>query len=352
MRHFRCFAVFALACSLSFACGNNDNPVKSEKPPDPNQFSFNRTDWHAASWPVTAPSGAVRGNLFWHRSPEAYDVIDVFRFPAIPGEQLFYPFRMIFRPVDAQNPIHQFLSGLGITPPSIPPANAPSWAGVMIAQRITIGPGDDYFSVLVKGADATVHFEFGRFVMDVDGDGKLYTEDEDGNTIVDPEEDIGLDGLDDRDEPGYSSVNNVDPNHDNWFFRGNGKCPLPAARCQFFADQYADDPTHPLYFEWLNGTEGNRLDVAAVGRPDDELLSPIPVLNDAYFVYTPDLSLQPGDPEWRVFGFELREIGAIDTIIGSPTWDDIDYIRVWFEAPAGATNEDTLLIADWGFGRY
>ncbi|MBD3403130.1 cell surface protein SprA, partial [candidate division GN15 bacterium] len=116
-------------------------------------------------------------------------------------------------------------------------------------------------------------------------------------------------------------------------------------------------PDDSLYYEFLNGTEGNRRDATTQGLPDQEKLTGAFSETNEYFSFFLDLDNRPDSFRvegserngWVTYRIPIRDSLAIDTIVGNPQWDQINHIRVWFESDEMDDREDTLEIADWYF---
>ncbi|UCC43334.1 MAG: cell surface protein SprA, partial [Candidatus Zixiibacteriota bacterium] len=311
-----------------------------------------RTRWTKASVPQPITNvGYEQGRLLWHTPRELRSVDDIYDRESAQGEGSVRTLRLIFRPFNYGN--------------TDPDAVAPSWAGIMRyfgsavdskrAQlfEIRLRPG--------QNTRAKIHLDFGVINEDVNGNGLADTEDRNGNNVVDVEgdvnEDVGLDGLPDVLEEGYDAVNNPDPEGDNWYFQGEGKCPLP--NCNSI-----DWDSDEWYYEFLNGTEGNRRDPSVIGLPDQEALSRGFGFeqNDAYFSYVLDLGMYPDSFKvegsekngWVTYRIPIRDSAAVDEFVRSadaltPAWDKIRHVRVWFESDMTQDTPDTVEIADWYF---
>ena len=213
------------------------------------------------------------------------------------------------------------------------PDGPSSWAGIMRAL-----PGgsrdfsrDKFLEIWVRGDEGVLNIDLGAISEDVISNGILDTEDKlrygqrDG--ILQADEDTGLDGLFDEDEPDYDPQTNPDPNGDNWRYD----------------DKY--DYSH------INGTEGNASDPDRGRRPDTEDINGNGYLDleDDYYEYSIDLStdgLVGGEPGgvvvedtrfngWRLLRIPLwAEIGY-PVVVGNPDPSRIEFVRLWLTgAPA------------------
>jgi len=175
-----------------------------------------------------------------------------------------------------------------------------------------------------------LHIDFGHvsedafWQKDAPPNGRLDTEDKNQDTKLDEGEDTGLDGLMDKDEPGYDPVTNPDPDGDDYHY----------------------DQNHPADFSKINGTEGNSIGVPN-GRPDTEDLDQngnLDVLN-SYFEATIDLSdtayvavdvprdyagnpYVKADNGWRLFRLP---VASAFLSRGNPAWSAVKHARLWLD---------------------
>lgn len=304
-----------------------------------------RSNWTLASKPEQVSPFAERSKILWHNpingaaATQVYEGRDVAR-----GEGTIATFRMVFRP-RAFNGEH-----------------VQSWGGIMryYGNRVD-SKRAQLIEIRLRGKHGKMHLDFGKINEDVNGDGTPQNEDADNNGVVDEAEDLGLDILADEDEPGYDPVSNPDPDGDDYYFLGEGKCPVSPDSCEIVRQlQEAHDPRY--YYEWLNGTEGNRNDLTALARPDEEKLSQTKFEeNNAYFSYVIDLAsdsfLVDGSENqygWRTYRIPIRDSLALDTIVTTDAsfeakWSDISHVRVWFEGDEDDTIPDTVEVAEWYF---
>ncbi|MEE8576762.1 MAG: hypothetical protein V3T31_05860, partial [candidate division Zixibacteria bacterium] len=298
-----------------------------------------RTIWKHASVPyVLADQDFRKTKMLWHTPRELVQVDDVYDRESAQGQGTLRTLRMIFRP-----------DTLG----------AGSWSGIMryFGSRVDSSRAK-LFEVRLRAEDnieSKLHFDFGIINEDLNGDGQSFTEDLDNNGAVDETEDVGLDGLSDAEEIDVTG-NPADPAGDNWYFQGDGNCPIPGG-CESI-----DWDSDQWYYEFLNGTEGNMLDPSVTGLPDRENLSPGFggwETRDAYFTYILDLDsdefLVPNSEKngWATYRIPIRDIEAVDDVVSSgstiPNWNKITHVRIWFESAPGQTDPDTVEIADWFF---
>ncbi|NOY88234.1 MAG: cell surface protein SprA, partial [FCB group bacterium] len=307
-----------------------------------------RVTWKRASKPYQLGDNYVRGKILWHTPRELVRVEDVYDIQAKQGEGNINTLRLIYRPKDIR--IDTVMTDSNIV--SIDTVAANSWGGIMRyfnsrvdAQRVQL------FEVRARGSHGKLHFDFGRINEDLNGNGISDTEDKNSNGAVDETEDVGLDGLPDSLEPGYNAETNPDPDGDDWYFKGQGKCPVPGG-C---GNINWNDDKDSLYYEYLNGTEGNMHDNGALGLPDKEALSTTNGLNtnDAYFSYVIDFASDSfrvdnsGKNGWWTYRIPIRDSAAVDKFVVSnntltPNWNQITHVRVWFEADSTQTEPDTI----------
>lgn len=314
-------------------------------------LGITRSSWKDASKPFPLDSVEYgKTKLLWHNPRELTDVEEIYDKDTRAGEGNIRTFRMIFDPkID----------------PSLFEGTLPtkSWAGIMryYGNRVD-NKRAQLFEIRTKANRGKIHFDFGKVSVDVNNNGQGDTEDLDNNKAVTESEDIGLDGLPDELEPGYDPDLNPDPNGDNWYFLGDGKCPIPGG-CDNL-----DWENDTLYYKYLNGTEGNIRDPGVNGIPDREVApgSPGFTTNESYFTYTIDFAsdsfrvptsgkpVPNSDKTWWTYRIPIREPDLQDTVRSSPEliadWSQITYVRVWMESDDVINGvPDTIDIADWGF---
>ncbi len=291
-------------------------------------LSILRSLWTISS----APAGADednRGRLIWY-NPEKVPVQQIW-----PGRQVSA----------RESEVH--VLNLGFIPQrsrgyhlleSAPRSDC--WAGIMRALR---GGAKDFsrdklLEIWVKGQQGILNIELGSISEDVIQNGQLDTEDRmrygQRNGILDEDEDTGLDGLFDQDEPGYDPQINPDPNGDDWNY-----------------DYYKDRHNYSR----INGTEGNRAD-GERQRPDTEDINNNGYLDldNDYYSYPVDLStdgLVGGSPGqfliqgtesdgWRLLQIPLWRTG-LHSKVGCPDSTQIEFVRLWV---VGTDMETTIQI--------
>ncbi len=229
-----------------------------------------------------------------------------------------------------------------------------TWTGITqaVPQSLRNFTDDLFFELWVNdrrplnhsSTSAVLHIDLGRVSEDAfwnprePPNGRFDTEDKNANLILDPGEDTGLDGLADKDEPGYDPTTNRDPD----------------------GDDYAYDPNHPTDYSHINGMEGNgQNDPNARPDTEDLNLNGVLDLDNDYFEATLDLAdtsyvaidvaqqygagLVSPDNGWRLFRIPVHA-GAFRAI-GSADWSSIEDCRLWLSDMAGPTNLQFTLIS-------
>jgi len=319
-----------------------------------------RTTWKPTSIPIQVDTTICeKGKILWHTPRELRRVDEIYEREARQGEGTIHTLRVIFRPQADSTHLR-------------------SWAGIMRgfynridAERVQLL---ELRAKISNGAKGKLHFDIGSIDEDLNGDGVPNTEDNNTNGALDFEEDVGLDGLPDEEEVdengnGYDLVTNPDPSSDNWYFLGEGKCPLSPDLCNRLGN--SNDPlwnNDSIYYEWLNGTEGNLKDPGWLSVPDEETLTRKgQVTFNRYFSFVIDLaedSFRVDNSDlngWWTYRIPIKDPSALDTIVStivssdegedtlSPVWNEVSHVRVWFESEVGQTEPDTIEIADWYF---
>ena len=319
-------------------------------------LSTSRTAWRHSALPVQVKDSIdsyTRGRLLWHTPTLGGDVTlveDIYD-RDVNRRQNIRTLRLIFKP-DPINADSLTRSWAGITR---------YFRGRIDADRLQL------FEFRARGTKGKLHFDFGSISEDVDGDGLADSEDSNPNGFVDESEDLGLDLIADPEPDSASRFwgTDGDPAGDNFYFRGEGKCP--------YADQGTcdainwDDPNN--YYRWLNGTEGNIRDAEYLGIPDEEALSPQGFKDlNSYFSFVVDLENTPflvPNTAWPPTAAESRQFNTyripilepqsiapdLYSIEGNitPDWANISHVRIWFESALGDTLEDTVEVANWYF---
>ncbi|MBU8934407.1 MAG: cell surface protein SprA [candidate division Zixibacteria bacterium] len=344
-----------------------------------------RTQWQKSSIPFQLTDSATElSRLLWHNLIDPYRVDEIYaKKETGAGQGAVRGLRFIFRPnyldtawdsslVDGSETEYEYTFSDDDIHDSSP--DTTSWAGVTrsFGGRIDAERAQVFeFRARAPGDSGIMHIEFGRINEDIDDNGNAYFEREDETGVS---EDFGLDGLPDNQEPRYNATTNPDPNHDNWFFLGDGICPPNCG-------QYTNESNwnDPINYEWLNGTEGNRIDGEHYEIADKEAFTNDFNTDDGYFSYWVDFGADsvrfridssehdPGDGHgsWFTYRIPINDPDLVDAdgeyvqqviINGSsedatlqPDWNKISHIRIWFEGRPGQTTADTIEIADWYF---
>ncbi len=178
----------------------------------------------------------------------------------------------------------------------------------------------EFWAKIIKApSNAKMRIDIGLISEDVIPNGKLDTEDPDGNDNLAEGEDRGLDFLSDRNEEG-SGEYPEDPAGDNFSF----------VQGSLSTEDYMN----------INGTEGNAL-LTDIGRfPDTEDLNrnfTLDRLNSFFRYEIPLDTVRENNPfitgggstdqKWFQFKIPLKEF--VDQV-GDPSFTTIEYIRVWF----------------------
>ncbi|MCY3714569.1 MAG: cell surface protein SprA [Gemmatimonadetes bacterium] len=336
-----------------------------------------RSGWRPASPPVDRTHDQ-RGRMSWYNPLGQVDVREIYPTRQVTGrDQLQHVLILEFDPRERDlrwggQPMDTVseISWSDNNPGDV----EQRWAGLM---RPLAGANADqtrsrFIEVWVNGNRGELHIDLGVISEDVNGNGILDTEDDRsdgfGNNLLEPEEDTGLDGLKDEDEPGYDPSTNPDPNGDNFAFEGTigGSLSL---------DQ--------VDYSRINGPENSASDPDQNRRPDTEDLDQSGYLErrNEYFKYLIDLSpdhddtvfVAGGDMDranwgnadsWRMYriplntgstapdslgggpsegGFETPAItegegmetgtpsanGAFDGTVGTPSFARIEAVRLW-----------------------
>ena len=230
-----------------------------------------------------------------------------------------------------------------------------SWAGITTSFYTSDynQTGSKFFEIWLLGDEGKITVDLGFISEDQNNNNIFDTEDKPesglfiGNTLLEEEEDIGLDGCENDYEDGYggclpngftyenapdsikytgNDVNPDDPNEDNWYFNQN-------------------DVERPRKYRFLNGTERNGYPPAGLNPLEGALYPDTEDINrngtfdvrDDYLTFTFDLSetsddwfnYQGGLTEtgWRLYRIPLAAFQkARDG--GDITWDTIKFMRL------------------------
>ena len=199
-----------------------------------------------------------------------------------------------------------------------------NWAGIMKVLSSTannlVESNTQFLEFWLNIVDAPknlkLNIDLGQISEDVIPNGKLDTEDKNGNNLVDEGEDTGIDGVKDVGEPGYDAVTNPDPSNDNYSFQLSNN---------------AD-------YSRVNGSEGNAVSLDQGRLPDTEDLNGNFTLDrvNSYFRYevpvdtnrnTNPLVQGGGDNDnWYLFRIPLKDFVSKT---GDPSFSVIEFIRFW-----------------------
>ena len=330
-----------------------------------------RTQWQKSSLPLQLEGlSTVRSKLLWHNPREALRVEEVYDRDTEAGQSTLRSMRLVFRP-NTLDTVWSYEGEDSTLVYEIDTLTATSWAGIMRDYSSRVDQERvQVFEIRARANSGKMHIDFGKIDEDINGDGSDYTEDGFPTQQFDDDEDVGLDSLADIDEPFYHPVLNPDPNGDNWYFENYGKCPLPTSLCNDATFQDTAWNNDSLYYEWLNGTEGNKVDYEYLEEPDKEKLGREFDRSNSYFTYTidfgdvnPDYRLDSTfkastdtiKAPWYTYRIPIRDPSFWETYVDGgvdePEWtgERITHVRIWFEGEPFQDTPDTVEIADWYF---
>ncbi len=324
----------------------NPNTLNNERTNDKDGVAY-IDDFEAAK--KITPLGVIQGGWTQSSTPVQKSLLDI-------GRMYWYnPYNMVYiqdiwpnREVNANTPQTVHVLDLVFTPSNSIDDIKDSWFGIM--RPLSSGYADQsdskFIEFWINGNSGNVHLDLGQISEDVVPNGKLDTEDEmiNGirNGLLDPGEDVGLDGM-----------AGEDPN-DYWDINGNGKRDF-GEPSSFDDWAYRQD-----YYEKSNGTEGNENNVN--GRiPDTEDINGNGSLDqiNSYFEYSFSLDKDHPDAEkyirganeesrWYLYRIPLAEP---DTVVGTPDMTRLEFARIWVDGlPAQAKiriAEINLVGNDW-----
>lgn len=358
MRRYPRIILTAILLITAVSCTDDDNPVNSDDTGD--RISIERTDWKPSSRPVQlSATEYIRGDkMLWHSVRDGIPVQDIWDRETERGRTIVRPLRIISRPDSIR--IDTINDSIFLTEAS------KSFNGITVSIA-TDGyryDADSFFELRTNTNRGILHIDIGTVSEDINGDSMNNTEDPADLDVALPENDYGLDGIPDTLEPGYDPITNPDPHGDNWYFDGYGDCPLPQSQLSHCNDD-------SLYYEWLNGTEGNIEDVLAFGQPDKEQFGQKFDTTNAYISYAIDLSdtvsgstfyvhgstwpsadsgTNPPDGFWRTWRIPFTTDQHELINLTNPLQVTLKHVRVWFEHAASGATVDTLLVAQWRIG--
>ena len=330
-----------------------------------------RSSWRPASPPDQRTHGQ-RGRMIWYNPLEQVDVREIYPTREVTGrDQLQHVLIMEFDPTEPDlrwGGIHADSTFNAPWRQSGPDDVPNRWAGLMhpLAGSNVDQTRSRFIELWVNGNQGELHIDLGVISEDVNDDGLLDTEDDRsdgfGNNLLEPEEDIGMDGLRDEDETGYDPTINPDPHGDNFSFEGT---------------MGGDVPVDQVDYSKINGPEDNARDPDQNRRPDTEDLDYNGFLesrND-YFKFAVNLSSDHedtvlvaggdqdrsnwGSPDsWRLYripldtelfaggttspspsenaghqgvvgGVTAEANRAFDGVVGAPRLNEIEMVRLW-----------------------
>jgi hypothetical protein len=315
-------------CILTVQCQTDKSPTKvSLKDNNSQQQLLIRRFWTQSSMPVNqgvlarrySPYLSSRGRLNWYN----------------PYRQI--PRQMIWPDAKVNPQQSQVLNTLCMEfqPQQEDSAgSAFSWAGVTCAvpEQWSRLDQNGFLSLWVKGDQGSLHIDLGVISEDVIPNQILDSEDNSqdglGNGILDPGEDVGLDGMAGTDPSDFWDINgngvqdkNEPTSWDDWKY-------TPAA-----------DNSNPDY-TWINGTENSANDYGG-RKPDSEDINENGVLDvqNNYFEYV--FSLEKSGPDtsfitdgrnnpngWRLYQLPLHSPAVK---VGEPDYDQIKFVRIWID---------------------
>ena len=245
-----------------------------------------RSGWRPSSPPDRHTHGQ-RGRLIWYNPLEQVDVRQIYPTREVTGrDQLQHVLIMEFDPTEPDLRWGGIHADSTFNTPGQPMGQDDvlnRWGGLMhpLAGSYVDQTRSRFIELWVNGDRGELHIDLGVISEDVNDDGRLDTEDDRsdgfGNNLLEPEEDIGLDGLQDEDETGFDPVTNPDPHGDNFSFEGTLGGSVPV-------DQ--------VDYSRINGPEDNASDPDQNRRPDTEDLDYSGFLDvqDDYFKFVVNLS--------------------------------------------------------------
>ncbi len=295
--------------------------------------------WTLASRPVGLDSLRMRGKLIWYNPFDQVPTDQIWNRELKAGESGTHTLWLEYRPEKRDKRTADVIKA---DTSLYDPAEA--WGGIM--RYMPAGAANQERAQLlemrVNGDKGILHLDMGYITEDINGNDTLDSEDRKTsgnfyNGILDPGEDVGLDGKPDSLELDGSGP---DPHGDNWYYNGEG------AGCNGCGP---DDYTQ------INGTEGNEKDPNRWGRPDTEDLNRNNSLDrvNSYFSFKVDLAdskLFVDSSEyngWRTLRIPIKDSSALDKSVGNPSWTQINFIKIWLESPSGDSFDLKIASADF-----
>ena len=251
-----------------------------------------------------------------------------------------------------------------------------AWGGIMqyINPAYQDQQNSQFLEIWVHGDEGILSIDIGKVSEDINCNGELDTEDKEvggkRDNILAPDEDTGIDGMNDDEELDYYlELAGVD------FSGMTTEQKKDTFRVLYPAPNWdPDDPSgdnwsYPSEREYahINGTQGNINDPIGLRKPDTEDLNHNGVLDGAndYYEFQIDLSSThfevPGTRSsagWRLYRIPLQD--SVFTFVedgrvwhrievGNPDLTQINYVRLWI---TGITSGDAdVEIAQIGFAR-
>lgn len=307
-------------------------------------FSLISSHWHFSSPPALMPllgenrkeaiSDSVKvqrkAYLAWFNIPQSVRITEVWPQKRVAQEEQF------ITPLDIQFfPDRRGQYNYTNRWDSIKNFPRQNWAGMMrvlpyfstdlTTENITFI--EIWFKIIGNpGPNAKMLINLGQISEEVIPNRKLDTEDKNGNYRLEPEEDVGLDGMTDQEEKARYPYLGDDPSQDNFDYSN---------------------------FLMRNGTEGNR---NFYPEPNQEDLNRNHILDlvNNYFEY--EIPLDTVNNPYIAGGgsngwYQLKiPLSSYTRIVGNPSFTLIEFVRVWF---TGFDNTSMIRIAEFNLvGNY
>ncbi|MFC1562650.1 cell surface protein SprA [candidate division KSB1 bacterium] len=256
--------------------------------------------------PAMHPRANKRGKLIWYNPWQQVQIKEIFPNKDVNTRTGTMTSVLILKRIDNSN---------------YAPVHFDWWSGITTPLSTSYFNQNEtrFIEFWIKGEKGSVHFDMGLINEDAISNGSLDTEDFVGgrpNGILDPGEDVGIDGIAGRD-----GTNPEEKFDDDWSY-------------SFKSDSYDD----------VNGTEGNGSSTKTDGLllPDTEDMNNNGVLDtrNDYFEYSftlgrnhPDFdSLVVGGQDnpngWRLYRIPINRVSKS---VGNPDLTRIEYARIWIE---------------------
>ncbi len=308
-----------------------------------------REFWKFSSRPAQLSEFNLRARTTWYNPFEQIPTKEIWDQETAPGEGLTHVLTMKFENDLLDRRAGKLDSGLTLTNP------ADSWGGIMrpLPGGAAYQDRAQLLEIRVKGNTGVLNIDLGKISEDIDGDGEQFNEDMIDNILnsFGPEEDIGLDQMNDAEERAHYGEDVDDPSGDNWAFD--------------------PDAGVRINYDGINGTENNIDDPGTFGKSDSEDLDRDNVkdfVND-YYTFSIDLS----DPfnrfkvdsseniyGWKTYRIPIRDSSIVEFEEGDPSWSRIEFVRLWMQYSGvdvcslsiasldiiSSNWEDTLIVSD------